>query len=133
MLIAYIFTCYFLSPLNIRSSMTFIFQFFPCYNSNIFSYIHHYFTLNIHMVLNQASYHAINTPSVKGTVICLSHIHRNPNKRQPTLQASSKFGLCYTPCILALILGPIFATRKAVAPFSNIQSSWADQYGSIDT
>ena len=53
-------------------------------------------------------------------------------KRQPTLQASSKFGLCYTPCILALILGPIFATRKAVAPFSNIQSSWADQYGSID-
>jgi len=30
-------------------------------------------------------------------------------------------------------LGPIFATRKVVAPFSNIQSSWADQYGSIDT
>ena len=28
---------------------------------------------------------------------------------------------------------PIFATRKAVAPFSNIQSCWADQYGSIDT
>ena len=26
------------------------------------------------------------------------------NKRQPTLQASSKFGLSYTPCILALIL-----------------------------
>ena len=30
-------------------------------------------------------------------------------------------------------LDPIFATRKAVAPFSNIQSCWADQYGSIDT
>merc|ERR1719167_274651 len=30
-------------------------------------------------------------------------------------------------------LGPIFATRKVVAPFSNIQSCWADQYGSIDT
>ena len=30
-------------------------------------------------------------------------------------------------------LGPIFATRKVLAPFSNIQSSWADQYGSIDT
>ena len=27
------------------------------------------------------------------------------NKREPTLQASSKFGLCYTPCILALIYG----------------------------
>ena len=28
---------------------------------------------------------------------------------------------------------PIFATRKAVATFSNIQSYWADQYSSIDT
>ena len=28
---------------------------------------------------------------------------------------------------------PIYATRKAVAPFSNIQSCWADKYGSIDT
>ena len=27
------------------------------------------------------------------------------NKREPTLQATSKFGLCYTPCILALIYG----------------------------
>ena len=27
----------------------------------------------------------------------------------------------------------IFATRKAVAPLSNILSCWADQYGSIDT
>ena len=26
-----------------------------------------------------------------------------------------------------------FATRKAVAPLSNILSCWADQYGSIDT
>ena len=26
-----------------------------------------------------------------------------------------------------------FDTRKAVAPFSNIHSSWADQYSSIDT
>ena len=34
--------------------------------------------------------------------------------------------------IWGIHLGPIFATRKAVAPFSNIQSSWADQYGSID-
>ena len=30
-------------------------------------------------------------------------------------------------------LGPIFATRNLVALFSNIQSSWANQYGSIDT
>ena len=37
----------------------------------------------------------------------------------------SAYGIIY--------LGPIFATRKVVAPFSNIQSSWADQYGSIDT
>ena len=28
---------------------------------------------------------------------------------------------------------PIFATRKAVAPFLNIQSCWADQYSTIDT
>ena len=27
------------------------------------------------------------------------------NKREPTLQANSKFGLCYTPCILTLIYG----------------------------
>ena len=26
-----------------------------------------------------------------------------------------------------------FSTRKAVAPFLNIQSCWADKYGSIDT
>ena len=38
-----------------------------------------------------------------------------------------------TTQIWGIHLGPIFATRKAVAPFSNIQSSWADQYGSIDT
>ena len=27
------------------------------------------------------------------------------DKREPTLQANSKFGLCYTPCILTLIYG----------------------------
>ena len=31
------------------------------------------------------------------------------------------------------LLVQIFATRKAVALFSNFQSCWADQYGSIDT
>ena len=27
------------------------------------------------------------------------------NKREPTLQANSKLGLCYTPCILTLMYG----------------------------
>ena len=31
------------------------------------------------------------------------------------------------------LLGQNFATMKAVAPFSNIQSFWPDKYGSIDT
>ena len=30
---------------------------------------------------------------------------RKKYKREPTLQANSKFGLCYTPCILTLIYG----------------------------
>merc|ERR1711962_79491 len=35
----------------------------------------------------------------------INYVCRLLYKREPTLQANSKFGLCYTPCILTLIYG----------------------------
>jgi len=52
-------------------------------------------------------------------------IYETSGSRHYRPTPSSAYGIIH--------LGPIFATRKVVAPFSNIQSSWADQYGSIDT
>ena len=42
---------------------------------------------------------------VKKIYVLKSSSNKIQDKREPTLQATSKFGLCYTPCILALIYG----------------------------
>ena len=54
-------------------------------------------------------------PDVRGGVECVFKLklaenyfwltEEKVNKREPTLQANSKFGLCYTPCILTLMYG----------------------------
>ena len=54
----------------------------------------------------EAAYLGVDTLSQVVGLMKLPHVlTQKINKREPTLQANSKFSLCYTPCILTLIYG----------------------------